>query len=184
MTLTQQLHHIILTSYTNAWQSLKNIITSFLFHTQTHDTLSQQHHHIIITLYTNTWHSLINIITSYPLYTQTHDTQSATSSHDHHFTGQQYSQKNGYIFPIHTQTHDTHSTTSSHHPHFINKDTTLNQQHHKIILTSYTNTWHSLSNIITLSSIHTKTHDTHSTTSSHYPHFIHKHMTLTQQHHH
>ena len=114
-------------------------------------TLNQQHHHIILTSYTNTCHSIDNIIRSSSL---------------------------------NPQTHDTHSTRSSLHPFFILKPLTLTHQLNHIILTSYTNTRHSLNNIISSSSLHTKTHDTHSTTSSHHSHFIHIHMTLTQQHHH
>ena len=168
-------------------------------------TLTHQHHHpLIFTSYTNTRRSVNNSITSSSLYTQTHDTQSATSSHDHHFIHKvmTLTQQDHHIIltaktntrhslnnlitssSFYTQTHDTQLTTSSHHPHFIHKRMTLIQQDHHIILTAKTNTRHALNNLITSSSLHTQTHDTHSTTSSNQPHFIHKRMTLIQQDHH
>ena len=132
-------------------------------------TFTHQPHHIILTSYINTWHFVNNIITS-------------TS--------------------LHTQTHETNSSTSSHHPHFMHKHMTLAQKQHHIILnsntntwqslnniiifnlTSYTNTWHLLINLITSYLLHTQPHETHSSTSSYYPYFLHKHTTLTLQHHH
>ena len=143
-------------------------------------TLSKQHHHLILTSYSN------------------NDIHSTTSSHHPHFIHKRmtFSQQLHHIILtsytdtwhsvnniitsslLHTQTHNTHSTTSAHHPNFIPKHMTLTQQYHHIILISYTNTRHSLNNIITSSSLHTQTYETHSTTSSHHPHFIHKHTTL------
>ena len=80
MTLSQQLHHIILTSYTNTWDThstassltLLNMPTIYskkwLYHPHVihkHMILSQQQHHrIILALYANRWLSLINFITS------------------------------------------------------------------------------------------------------------------------
>ena len=138
--------------------------------------LTQQQHHISLTSFTNTWHSLNKIITSSSLHTQTHDTQSTTSSHHPLFIHKRMTltQQLHHIILTSTQTHDTQSTTSSHHPHFIHKHMTLTQQHqtsshhpnfihkhmtltqqlHYIILTSFTNTWHSLNKIITSSSLH------------------------------
>ena len=170
-------------------------------------TLTQQHHHIIITSYTNNdTHSTTSSQNPHFIHkhtTQTHDTQSTTSSFNPNiiYKHMTLTQKHQYVIltsqtqtlDIHSTTsssltlfhrHDIHSTTSSLHFHFIHKDKTLNQQHHHINLTSYTNTGHSLNNIITSSSLHTQRQDTQSTTASTHLHFIHKHKILTQQLHH
>ena len=120
----------------------------------------------------------------------TSSTKTLTQQHHHIiitlYTNTRHSLKNIItLSSLYTQTHDTNSTTSSHHPHFINKLThltTTSSLHPHLI---HKNTWHSLNNIIIISSsLHTQTQDTHSTASSHPPHFIHKHMRLTKQQHH